>query len=274
MEEEVIVLEKPFDPEFAAAAFVAIMTPDGWNRKFRRFYDYGDDELAAELATRIVRALTHPLYHFMNELGEYERKLRLVARTTGRDRPLGVGLKFQVDDMVSEHDDLVDFRRVPEGCAAYAFQPNRYWDADECDDVGSSPLAKLTTFEKGYRPKPMPYCLTPPACELETKAKGYRYAGCQRYALDRYGRVTGLTAGWFPPGHGLIDRSNDPARIKLFRQVLTDGFMEVEGQLVDAMTASLVVSIWDQLSEKNREKWIERDIIQFVDIAWKLKAKE
>lgn len=49
---------------------------------------------------------------------------------------------------------------------------------------------------------------------------------------------------------------------------------EIEGVLVDATTASLLVKVHDALSDRNRERFLEFPLVKMTEIAWRLTEKE
>jgi hypothetical protein len=62
-------------------------------------------------------------------------------------------------------------------------------------------------------------------------------------------------------------------RIDAFRYVHEHGCAYVDGQMVDASTASLVCQIYDNINEANRDKFLNMDVVVMAHFAWKLGSK-
>lgn len=63
-------------------------------------------------------------------------------------------------------------------------------------------------------------------------------------------------------------------RMKQVREILTTMTAKrIDGTLVDAFTASAIVSVYDNLSEENQRKFAELNARKMSETAWKLVAK-
>ena len=49
---------------------------------------------------------------------------------------------------------------------------------------------------------------------------------------------------------------------------------EIEGVLVDATTANLLVKVYDGLNDRNQERFLEFPIDRMAEIAWRLTEKK
>jgi len=62
-------------------------------------------------------------------------------------------------------------------------------------------------------------------------------------------------------------------KIQKLKKIVADcQHAKVDGVDVDLFTASAVVQVHDALNEKNRTKFVGLDILQMVDLTWKLVA--
>jgi hypothetical protein len=55
--------------------------------------------------------------------------------------------------------------------------------------------------------------------------------------------------------------------------VSSHSFGEVEGVEIDVQTANAIVTIYDNLGDQNKVKYINSSIDKMADIAWKLLSK-
>ena len=62
-------------------------------------------------------------------------------------------------------------------------------------------------------------------------------------------------------------------RIDAFRYIVEHGPCYIDGEMIDACTANLVCSIYDQINEANREKFTSLSVNAMGHIAWRLGAK-
>ncbi len=53
-------------------------------------------------------------------------------------------------------------------------------------------------------------------------------------------------------------------------RTVVSGFSEEGVVLVDLLTASLLITVYDNLSETNQEKYASRDVVEATNLAWKL----
>ena len=63
----------------------------------------------------------------------------------------------------------------------------------------------------------------------------------------------------------------EATRLERLREIVREHqAMVVDGDLVDATTASMLVKVCDALSPKNREKFLGFPVAKMADIGWKL----
>lgn len=73
-------------------------------------------------------------------------------------------------------------------------------------------------------------------------------------------------------GHELYvpAESRSRSRIGALRAIVRDhSAARVDGYIVDAFTASMLVKVYDALSPENRERFGKPDLLRLVDLGWK-----
>ena len=86
---------------------------------------------------------------------------------------------------------------------------------------------------------------------------------------DELAQAIRATAKAGPPGR---NRPLTPEeRIEAFRKIVSEwGATRMEGVLVDAFSASMVVQVYDKLTPENRVKFMSRPAKQVVLMGWKV----
>lgn len=60
-------------------------------------------------------------------------------------------------------------------------------------------------------------------------------------------------------------------KIDQLKEIVNDfSNKEINGVIVDAQTANVILTVYDALGDRNKEKFINHDIVRMSDIAWNL----
>lgn len=57
---------------------------------------------------------------------------------------------------------------------------------------------------------------------------------------------------------------------KLREIVKNHQYQKIDGVIVDVVTASAVLNVYDNINETNKEKFLKLSLIKMVDVTWKV----
>lgn len=60
-------------------------------------------------------------------------------------------------------------------------------------------------------------------------------------------------------------------KIELMKEIIDSySYKEIEGTIIDAQTANVIITVYEALGEENKQKFIFHNISTMANIAWKL----
>lgn len=64
---------------------------------------------------------------------------------------------------------------------------------------------------------------------------------------------------------------NAQEKLSVLKEIVDQfGYQEIDGVIVDVQTANVILKVYNALSEENKAKFINTDIVKMSDIAWSL----
>lgn len=136
-------------------------------------------------------------------------------------------------------------------------------------DVSAVPISKKTAYYREMKEKLGDDWVTDVlASDVEVQADILRQLGVKgNPKKGKEGPTAKRVAPWVNP-------EADPPRIAFLRRIIKTGqHGKIEGQYVDAFSASAAVQVYDALSPANRAKMVAMPIGKMFDVVWKIVGK-